>query len=590
MKHLPSLKEKQCLPALGIPLCSVKASQYFPVKPYWKNVTYSNNQQFTILQELKLSNLSYEMSSIWWDAEGSSETDPYLKWGGERDLKYHFKLLWDDISRLNPAYLRSDFYFSDHISACHASYSFFPDFQLCKLIENDNWSIEDFKTLAFVEILCPSTREQDKDTDCLSDNKLVQSVTSRMMQLHVLFDIPDVMVLVTNYNQWKIFWTKSTNWLINAISLETIQAARDHEALSLSEKFSESLNLEFKALDFEIAEKHLSAANPTNFVAETEETGRAEANEERNFEICSTKTYYYNDPTIVELLANFFTKIKYVRQSPVSSLFSRLIDTTRKHVKYALVDEKDYIWTCLPMNLELKLSFSVNSKSFYLLHELNDGRDGRTWLGCSPRGHLCILKFGNGNSGRYIAKEAKAWYDVWNVPAYDIILAKYNKVLVMPFCFAGCFLSKTGTPFFTNLKSIGNKGNAPIIESNEDCVNQNNFILDFSVYGTVGSLDSESFLFYLKNPLKAAENAITNMVQNGYKHNDLKWAHVALLPQFDEDSKLIKAKPILIDLFDIRKIIETDEDKDTIITEGMKKIEENVLKIQEIMLLSNSKE
>jgi hypothetical protein len=592
---MTSFKEMSCLPPLRKPYRSIRASQHRPVKPYWKNICYKDNEQFSILEELKLSELPYDMSIIWSSAERDSRTNPSLNWRGDKDLSYHLRTLWDDICNLTSSH--HSFNFLRQSGVYSASNTFFPDFEICKLSKNKHSFFDEENTSAFIEILCPSSCEEDINKDLLSAPNLVNSVISRMVQLHVMNDIPDVIVLVTNYNQWKFFWIKSSDWLIKATGMDTI-----HKHTESLHKNSQSHELEIVNIQDVLPRNEVEDYDEglvhgdclvnilSNLVVEImNEDESTTEEEERGVEICSTKTYFYNDPAIVELLASFFEKITYVREPPVSSLFSRLTDNNYKQVKYALVNEQDYVWTSLPSTLEFKLAFCVNAKSFYLLYELNDGRDGRTWLGCTLQGHLCVLKFGNCTSMFRIKDEAHSWNSIWNFPAYFIVLAKYNHVVVMPFCFVGCFLPKTGNPFFTNFKAIRNKRNAPISKrTNDDKFILENFVDDFTNNnGTIDHVDSAPLRFYLNNPLKAAEIAITDMIQKGYQHLDLKWSHIALLPQFDKNSKLLKVRPILIDLFDTRRIGQT-EDKQKIIKEGMENVVASMQKTQERILLADS--
>jgi hypothetical protein len=76
--------------------------------------------------------------------------------------------------------------------------------------------------------------------------------------------------------------------------------------------------------------------------------------------------------------------------------------------------------------------------------------------------------------------------------------------------------------------------------------------------------DLEQSKEYIDNPIIAAKEALAKMLDIGYKHNDVKWSHVALMPT-KQDTKWILI-PVMIDLTDVKFIgIKTDIEKQKIL-------------------------
>ena len=87
---------------------------------------------------------------------------------------------------------------------------------------------------------------------------------------------------------------------------------------------------------------------------------------------------------------------------------------------------------------------------------------------------------------------------------------------------------------------------------------------DFVDNGTRDTVSNKSISTYFKSPLKVAKEAITTMAKKGFVHNDLKWAHVGLLPYKSKRSNEILVKPILIDLHDVRPLHSHETTKDVV--------------------------
>lgn len=75
---------------------------------------------------------------------------------------------------------------------------------------------------------------------------------------------------------------------------------------------------------------------------------------------------------------------------------------------------------------------------------------------------------------------------------------------------------------------------------------------------------------YYNQPFEVAEEALKHMVDKGYKHCDIEWRHVGLLPFKNEEvgTGVWAVKPVLIDLYDTKEL-SANFDKETFIKEAL---------------------
>jgi hypothetical protein len=88
-------------------------------------------------------------------------------------------------------------------------------------------------------------------------------------------------------------------------------------------------------------------------------------------------------------------------------------------------------------------------------------------------------------------------------------------------------------------------------------------------------LDMEKFRKYQESPELAAREAITKMVEGGMMHSDYKWEHVALKPQYFEETNKYDLVPVLLDL------TVTDPFEATTEEEKLKRVEEAMAELSE---------
>ncbi len=125
----------------------------------------------------------------------------------------------------------------------------------------------------------------------------------------------------------------------------------------------------------------------------------------------------------------------------------------------------------------------------------------------------------------------------------------------MPFCFH--VRLHEGRPVFCSLQSWNDKNFCDSFEGDE--------IIDISAI--ISALNS---CVYFQNPIQAAKKAIHEMAEKRYQHDDLKWNHVALLPQFDGYWSF---RPILLDL---TRLSETSKTPDELVKMGIEILEKEI--------------
>ena len=128
-----------------------------------------------------------------------------------------------------------------------------------------------------------------------------------------------------------------------------------------------------------------------------------------------------------------------------------------------------------------------------------------------------MLKFLNAplDEKKHLETEKQMWKALWGVPC-RIVQFKERVALLMPFCLH-VRLSLEEKPLFCHLgswnKRIAISANAKDPEVDD-------------------ILDATALSKYQASPLEAARTALQTMRDKGYRHEDFKWNHVALLPVY----------------------------------------------------------
>jgi hypothetical protein len=255
-----------------------------------------------------------------------------------------------------------------------------------------------------------------------------------------------------------------------------------------------------------------------------------------SLEIAEVETLYYhgpvmthNDPKTVELLVTALQKMSLVStQFPHTDLFER---------QFVITTKNSYSWGKLQ-----KMSFTYtmpakNTRNFVLVHSYHHGGDGRVWLSFSKKGSAVVLKFPH--EKKYADKEANLWKKVWKVDAAFCCPLNGQSAIVIPFAWH-CRPNyddddKVSSIRFSRVHDwvSDQTGESPaqniVVKEDEEL---EKCLADF-------------------DPVKVAFEAIVTMADAGYKHEDLEWRHVALLPVSKKrmfGKVQWSLRPILIDL------------------------------------------
>ena len=315
----------------------------------------------------------------------------------------------------------------------------------------------------------------------------ISQIVDYMVDLRNSFNVRFVFGILTTYEKWRILWFADTNHAAEETNLD---------------KFME-LCQAGTANDYSIANK---------------------------LDVYLSRVYDRSELELVEVLVNLLYKIG---KSPISTP-QKFIEP---HKKYIHAKENSFTYQSLPVALN-SFSYkmpSAHCKNFYILQYYHRGGDGRIALCCSSAGDLCVLKFllYRENEKQVLENEAKEWNQLWNSKCRVVMICKRH-ALLMPFCFH--IRMRFGNPIFFGLKDWNRLDtlSGPSFIDTE--------VKDFP------KLDKEKFEYYQHNPKKAADQAITRMLELNVVHSDFKWEHVALLPSFSNTSDLIDLLPISLDL------------------------------------------
>ena len=269
-----------------------------------------------------------------------------------------------------------------------------------------------------------------------------------------------------------------------------------------------------------------------------------------------TRTFRYDDLLLVEALVSIVAQMGMSFIAPPSTFLSQqsscdLTPDMWKTRKFALVGiPKSFKWRELPQSLKLNFRLrDAELKEFYLLEDFHGGADGRVWLATTPDGLLCVLKFSDLEES-ILKKEAEVWNTVWEAACACVINLLGCNAVAMPFAFHACLHGSS-----VSFRGLSNrvKGNLSV-----------DSLLSSEVTAV---FDEENVRSYYDYPLKVAEEALHALANKGFKHADLCWRHVALLPVYDSVIKLWKVMPILIDLTHVDKI--NPKDIEDVVRTGM---------------------
>jgi hypothetical protein len=422
-------------------------------------------------------------------------------WNSESDIQRHVHNILQEI---NNSYLKDkslEIYSQTCISS--ALQNLVADLSVIKS--------PDGNVLGVVEVKKPATR-------CLSNKMVVTQITNYMQELHYTYSTQYVFGITTTYSKWKIYWLSNADNLAKATTIE--------EAIKvINSKTSNTIDEEL---------------------------------------VYHSKEYDYDDKELPLVLISCLYKMSL-------SPYNNPVNMKDKNAKFRCVtsNSEGYPpWKSLPINLTITYKYPHgNTNNFYLMQDYHGGRDGYVWLASTISDkniNLIVIKFSKLLDDEKnidiltkheiklesLNNEADMWQKVWKVkkPRVECILGQ--PAIIMPFVF---HCQKIDEKIFF----------IPPYRWTKDTI-QKSSIFENGEIEENKMFDLEQSKKYIDNPIIAAKEALAKMLDIGYKHNDVKWSHVALMPT-KQDTKWILV-PVMIDLTDVEYIgIKTDIEKQKIL-------------------------
>ncbi len=498
------------LPPINIEPTKIAGYYYKPSKFINDNAEFNNplnivEKDFKILNNIYKKEWENEKSLIWMDY--SRNKNAFKRWNSESDIQKH---VHSTLKEIVDCYLNDkklEIYSQTYISS--AIQYFVADLSVIKSVEGN--------VLGVCEVKRP-------DIDSLSNKEVITDIINYMQELHYTYHNKYVFGILTSYNKWKIFWLSNTDRIANAETTTEIDQIIEQDLLN-----EESNNID------------------------------------DNVVYCSQE-YDYSDKNIAMVLISCLYKMSIgIYNNPVSfknnkSKFRLVSSKFEKYPQCKLLPDTHNITYKYP---------TKKTTNFYLMQDYHGGRDGYVWLAatCSENNiNIIVIKFSKllSNEKKYytvdeinevrldsLENEASNWENIWNIkPRVEKILDQ--PCIIMPFVFH-CKMIKDKIFFMPPYKWVKEDDEIPFIFENKE-INDNELF------------DMDKCDKYINDPILVAKEAIRNMLDMGYLHNDIKWSHVGLLPiKEDHNGDRLTLKPILIDLTDVEYIgIKSQIEKDTL--------------------------
>jgi hypothetical protein len=250
-------------------------------------------------------------------------------------------------------------------------------------------------------------------------------------------------------------------------------------------------------------------------------------------DLYASRVYHHTDTALVEVLASLFHKSS---MSPMAFPVA-FIDKSRM---YVTVSSQSVRYQPLPKAFTA-FTFDMPSaqySTFHILKYCHRGADGRVALCCNEVGQLGVLKFPIDDVIDLNA-EAHLWNRLWHTQV-RVVTINEKSALLMPFSFHIKVVDNR--PQFCGLGEWSNFASSSF--SNDE-VN--------------GSINLVQLAEYQANPSLACRKALDRMCELHLEHDDLRWRHVALLPEFNQATNVFDLRPIFLDLTRVSDMVDTKE-------------------------------
>lgn len=255
----------------------------------------------------------------------------------------------------------------------------------------------------------------------------------------------------------------------------------------------------------------------------------------------TTTTTSYSDRKLIQILVSIIVKSYNSNASPLFLSNNRV---------YIYFTKSSWIWKKMDQNQLCMIDTNINidikktEGSFYVLKYFYSGDYSRVSLAISSNSSTLVVV----KEAKHVDQELNMWKMVNGSDSAVIKLLNDKQVLIMPMVFHAFITDDKKVCFLFDIKQWSYEHNNKIEEDFPSKLAE--------IQGQIKMLAEEKTL---TNVLRVADMAITKCANAGYIHKDIEWRHIALMPVFDEDSKITDLSPILIDYEMSEKEDDTDK-------------------------------
>ena len=245
--------------------------------------------------------------------------------------------------------------------------------------------------------------------------------------------------------------------------------------------------------------------------------------------VFQSKSYKYDDPELIECLTTLLYKVS---TTPVYNP-TKFID---ERSRYVFATEKSIQYMSLPKDLKyFKYGMPPKqTRNLFILSYFHRGGDGRVALVSSASGCLGVVKFLHDTDNQEemesaLQVEQSRWKELWEVEC-RIVNLNGRLGLLMPFCMP----FNTHRAMFSSLQAW-NKISTK-------------YEYDFISDELTELVNKEELEKYNRDPLLAAQEALSTVCSRNSSHLDISFRHIALLPKWNNGTNMYDFQAILIDL------------------------------------------
>lgn len=420
----------------------------------------------------------------------------------------------------------------------------------------------------------------------LDDVSVLGQVYDYLSAVRSLFGMPHIFAVVTNLDKWRLCWLPETDELANATARPpSVGGAVDEDA----DAPAGGINAEGEAKEEneEEEEDEQEAEEEDEQETEEEDDNVTERHEERILH--GTVVIEHCDLCLVPFLMTAILKARDAPSIPIDVLSSN-----RSYITLAAGERGWWQWSKIARTTSttkaLRLSLPNAARKLYVVRHYNRGADGRALLCLSLRPRsLVVLKIftppratpvavslvsptgvaaeesaGAGGAGAATSpaavgtasaeqeklmsehrdSEYDAWLQAWGIKTVKCTYLR-SPALMMPVVVTPSRVNGSDD-YADPPPSFASDPNAWVCVHGTPGVNPSLSVL---------KRDIAAVLKQKKWTPDAVKNmALERMNEVGLQHNDVKWAHVGLLPKSGRGGLINDLQPVLIDLCRVSRV------------------------------------